>query len=103
MERKELFQKIMEETDVNLEQIEKVYLSMAHVISDTLGKGEEVTLNPELGLFAPKLWDNPGMNENSPRTRKDVRYKVRFRPGREMERCLKVTQGGSKESDEAVH
>lgn len=92
MERKEMFQKILEETGVELEQIEKVYFSMVHVMSDTLSRGEDVALNPEWGLFAPKLWDNPGMNENSPRTRKAVQYKVRFRPGKEMEKLLKQPQ-----------
>lgn len=89
MERKEMFQKILEETGVELEQIEKVYFSMVHVMSDTLGRGEDVVLTPEWGLFAPKLWDNLGLNENSPRTRKAAQYKVRFRPGKEMEKQLK--------------
>lgn len=95
MERKEMFQRIMEETGVELEQIEKVYFSMVHVMSDTLGRGEDVVLNPEWGLFMPKLWDNPGMNENSPRTRKAVQYKIRFRPGKEMEKLLKQPQQDS--------
>lgn len=92
MERNEMFQKILEETGMELEQIEKVYFSMVHVMSDTLSRGEDVVLNPEWGLFAPKLWDNPGLNENSPRTRQAVRYKIRFRPGKEVEKQLKLPQ-----------
>lgn len=92
MKQEEMFHKISEETDVEMEQIEKVYHSMVRIISDTLSSGEEVVLIPEWGIFMPKLWDNPGRNENSQRTRQAAHYKVRFRPGKEMEKQLKLPQ-----------
>lgn len=90
MKQEEMFHKISEETDVEIEQIKKVYGSMVRIISDTLSNGEEVVLIPEWGIFIPKLWDNPGRNENSQRTRQEAHYKVRFRPGKEMEKQLKL-------------
>lgn len=90
MKQEEMFHKISEETDVDVEQIKKVYGSMVRIISDTLSNGEEVVLIPEWGIFIPKLWDNPGRNENSQRTRQEAHYKVRFRPGKEMEKQLKL-------------
>lgn len=92
MKQEEMFHKISEETDVEIEQIKKVYGSMVRIISDTLSNGEEVVLIPEWGIFMPKLWDNPGRNENSQRTRQAAHYKVRFRPGKEMEKQLKLPQ-----------
>lgn len=93
MEKNELFHKVSKETELDLAQIEKVYYSMVHLMSDALGEGEEVALVPEWGIFVPKLWDNPGRNENSPRTRRGACYKIRFRPGKEMEKQLKLPQG----------
>lgn len=94
MERKDILHEISEKTGVGQEQVEKTYYSMVSIISDALSRGEEVNLNPEWGSFIPKLWDNPALNENSPRTRKAARYKVRFRPGKEMEKGLKISQDG---------
>lgn len=90
MKQEELFRKISEETRMGQEQVERVYYSMVHAMSDALSAGEEVALTPEWGIFIPKLWDNPGLNENSPRTRKEAHYKIRFRPGKEMEKKLKA-------------
>lgn len=92
MKQEELFRKISEETDIGQEQVEQVYDSMVHIITDVLAGGEEVALNPEWGIFIPKLWDNPGMNEGSPRTRQQPRYKIRFRPGKEMEKKLRLPE-----------
>lgn len=92
MKRNEMLHKISEETGVTPEQVEQVYLSLVHTMSDALSHGEEVVLIPEWGIFIPHLWNNPGRNENSQRTRLDARYKVRFRPGREMEQMLKLPQ-----------
>lgn len=97
MKQEELFRKISEETDIKQLQVEQVYSSMVHLITDALAEGEEVVLIPEWGIFIPKLWDNPGMNENSPRTRQAVHYKIRFRPGKEMENKLRINQDNKNE------
>ena len=92
MKRNEMLHKISEETGLAPEQVEQVYLSLVHTMSDTLSHGEEIVLIPELGIFAPRLWNNPGRNENSQRTRLEARYKIRFRPGKEMEKMLRLPQ-----------
>ena len=97
MKQEEMFRKITQETAVEQELVEKVYRSMVQIISETLSAGEEVVLIPEWGIFIPKLWDNPGRNENSQRTRQATHYKVRFRPGKEMEKQLKLPQGNHDE------
>lgn len=91
MERNEMLQKISKDTGMNLEQIEKIYQSMAQVISDTLCQGEEVALMPELGLLIPKPWDNTGLDENSPRTRRPAHYKIRFRTGSKLQKALTIS------------
>lgn len=90
MQREELFRKIIEDTGLGQEQIEQIYFSMVSIITDALSRGEEVNLKPEWGSLIPKLWDNPALNENSQKTRKMARYKIRFRPGKEMERNLRT-------------
>lgn len=97
MKQEELFQRISEETNIEREKVEQVYSSMVHLITDTLAEGEEVVLIPEWGIFIPKLWDNPGLNENSPRTKHPVHYKIRFRPGKELEKKLKFLQDKTNE------
>lgn len=98
-----MFRKISQETALEQEQVEKVYRSMVQIISDTLSAGEEVVLIPEWGIFIPKLWDNPGRNDNSQRTRQAAHYKVRFRPGKEMEKQLKIPQGKQDEDSRRNH
>lgn len=94
MERKEIVCEISRRTGVCQEQVEKTYYSMISIMADALSRGEEVNLNPEWGSFIPKLWDNQALNANSPRTRKVARYKIRFRPGNEIEKRLKILQDG---------
>lgn len=88
MKRDEMFQKISDDTGIELEQIEKVYLSMVKAMSETLCRGEEVVLLPEWGVYIPKEWDNTGLEENSPKTRKPAHYKIRFRPGNKLQKKL---------------
>lgn len=90
MERNEMFQKISNDTGVGLEQVEKVYRSMVRTMSESLRQGEEVVLTPEWGVFIPKEWDNTGLDENSPRTRKPAHYKIRFRPGSKLQKALVI-------------
>ena len=92
MERDEMFQKISKDTGMELEQIEKVYHSMIQTMSETLCKGEEVVLLPEWGVYIPKIWDNIGLDENSPKTRKSAHYKVRFRPSGKLQKKLIITR-----------
>lgn len=97
MRQEELFRKISAETRMGQEQVERVYYSLVHAVSEALSEGEEVVLTPEWGAFIPKLWDNPGLNGDSPRTRKEARYKIRFRPGKEMEKKLRMPKGSGDE------
>lgn len=94
MERRELLHEISVKTGVSEDQVELTYDSMVSIIVDVLSRGKEVNLSPEWGNFVPKRWDNPALNENSPRTRKTACYKIRFRPGKELERGLKIPQDG---------
>lgn len=95
MERNEMLKKISKDTGMELEQVEKIYLSMAQRISEALCKGEEVALMPELGLLIPKAWDNNGLDENSPRTRRPAHYKIRFRTGSKLQKDLMITPAGT--------
>lgn len=90
MERNEMFQKISKDTGMDLEQIEKVYCSMIKAMTESLCHGEEVVLLPEWGVYIPKEWDNTGLDENSPKTRKPAHYKVRFRPGNKLQKKLVI-------------
>lgn len=94
MNREAMLCQISEETGFELNQIEAMYLSMVHVISDALSSGEEVNLSKEWGSFIPKMWDNPALSDNSPRTRRTACYKVRFRPGKALEKQLVIPQDG---------
>lgn len=91
MECNEMLKKISKDTGMELEQVEKIYQSMAQAISETLCKGEEVALMPELGLLIPKAWDNTGLDDNSPRTRRPPHYKVRFRTGSKLQKALMIS------------
>lgn len=91
MERNEMLLKISKDTGMDLEQIEKIYQSMAQTISDALCQGEEVALMPELGLLIPKPWDNTGLDDNSPRTRRPAHYKIRFRTGSKLQKALTIS------------
>ena len=91
MERNEMFQKISKDTGMDLEQVERVYHSMIQVMSETLCRGEEIVLLPEWGVYIPKEWDNTGLDENSPKTRKPAHYKIRFRPGNKLQKKLVIS------------
>lgn len=93
MKRDEMFQKISNDTGIELNQIEKVYDSMIKTMSETLCQGEEVVLLPEWGVYIPKEWDNTGLDENSPKTRKPAHYKIRFRPGSKLQKKLEIKPG----------
>lgn len=90
MEQNEMFQKVSKDTGMELEQIEKVYHSMVKAMTETLGRGEEIVLLPEWGVYIPKAWDNTGLDENSPKTRKPAHYKIRFRPGNKLQKKLVI-------------
>lgn len=90
MEREEMFQKISNDTEIELDQIEKIYQSMVKAMSETLCKGKEVALLPEWGVFIPKEWDNTGLDENSPRSKGPAHYKIRFRPGNKLKKSLVI-------------
>lgn len=90
MEREELLQRVSDTSGVAVEDVERVYESMAECIIDALSEGDSVMLMPELGSFLSKLNDNTARNENSPRTPRNAVYKVRFRPGKTMEKRLTV-------------
>ncbi len=90
MKQNEMFQKISEDTGMELGQIEKVYRSMIKTMSETLCQGEEVVLLPEWGVYIPKEWDNTGLDENSPKTKRPAHYKIRFRPGSKLQKKLVI-------------
>ena len=92
MDKLELLRKTAETSGVDQEQVERVYFALVQVLGDTLGQGETADLRPEWGCFLPKLSDNPGRNQDSPRMPKTPRYNVRFRAGGAFEQKLKLTE-----------
>lgn len=94
MERQELLQVVSKTTEYDLHQIEEIYNSLVGVMTETLSRGEKIVLSPELGIFIPKEWDNTSLQENSPRTRKAARYKIRFREGKELQKKLIRSKDG---------
>ncbi len=90
MDKMELLRKMAETSGVGQDEVERVYFALVQVLGDTLGHGEPADLRPEWGCFLPKLSDNPGRNQNSPRTPKATRYHIRFRAGGAFEQKLKL-------------
>lgn len=90
MDREELLKKVSDTSGISMNDVKRVYDSMTVCIIDALSAGDNVMLMPELGAFQPKLNDNTARNENSPRTPRKAVYKVRFRPGKIMEKRLMI-------------
>ena len=64
------------------------YSEEEDVFTEALGNRESIDCLPEWGSFIPKLRDNMGRQENSPRAEKKPHYYIRFRPSKEFERKL---------------
>lgn len=82
----ELLKKVSDTSGIPLNDVKRVYESMAVCIIDALSEGENVFLLPEFGSFMTKLNDNTSRNANSPRTPRHAVYKVRFHPAKKLEK-----------------
>lgn len=69
---------------------------MVQVFKDTFGRGEEITLLPEIARYKVKLSDNPSLHKDSPRTPKAPKYVVNFSPGPELKKALIVDKNKDK-------
>ena len=63
------------------------------ICTEELSVGREVCLAPAFGKLVPKLRDNPGLNQPSPRTPKRAYYQVSFRPANQLKAALRVGEG----------
>ncbi|MCD7909849.1 MAG: HU family DNA-binding protein [Clostridium sp.] len=88
MDRDGLILKIAERSGYSEEETRRFYGVLVEMFNEILGRGESIECLPEWGSFAPKLRDNPGRQENSPRKEKKPHYYIRFRPSKQFERDL---------------
>lgn len=92
MEREEFLKNVADDAGMSVREVESVYEAMTSRIIRSLSEGDNVILLPEFGSFLAKLNDNVARNANSPRTPRDAVYKIRFRPGKNMEQKLKISE-----------
>lgn len=76
--------------------VEKVVDTFLSKIVDELSHGNSVDLGREFGKFSTKLRTSH-LQENSPRTPKDSRYKVVFRENSGMKKRLKIMENNGEE------
>ena len=88
----ELLKRCCDETGLEKAVVETAVSSFLGQIVKELSQGHTVDLGKGFGVFTPKLRTSH-LQENSPRTPKDSRYKVVFREGAEMRQKLKVDGG----------
>lgn len=92
MEREEFLKNVADDAGMSVREVESVYEAITSRIIRSLSEGDNVILLPEFGSFLAKLNDNVARNENSPRTPRNAVYKIRFRPGKDMEQKLKISE-----------
>ena len=85
MNQTELLKRIAEETGYNEDVVENIYQALVSMLSTAMGKGERIACLPDLGMFTPKLRDNTGRNENSPRQKRKPHYYIQFKPSAQFE------------------
>lgn len=86
----EMLEYCSEVTGCDEKVVEKVVDAFLDKIVEELSQGNSVDLGKEFGIFSAKLRTSH-LQEGSPRTPKDSRYKVVFRENSGMKRRLKVT------------
>lgn len=88
MEQGVLLQMVAEKSGCSIEETRQVYQALVTVFAETLGNGEMLDCLPDWGRFIPKLRDNVGRQENSPRRLKKPHYYIQFKPSKNMEKQL---------------
>lgn len=93
MDRLTLLQRVKEVSGHDSETVEEVFQSLLSVMSSTMGEGENIECQPDWGKFIPKLRDNVGRNEGSPRTPKKKYYYIQFKPSSSFEAAMFTSAG----------
>lgn len=88
MNQKALLREISEQSGYSLEETEQFYTALVGVMARSMSRGESVDCQPEWGRFIPKLRENPGRQENSPRREKKPHYFIQFKPSPGFEQKL---------------
>lgn len=98
MNRERILTEVAARSGYSPEETRQFYTTFVEVFTEALGEGESIDCLPEWGSFIPKLRDNMGRQENSPRRERKPHYYIRFRPSKEFERKMfedmKGGQGG---------
>lgn len=90
----EMLEYCSEVTGCEEQVVEKVVDAFLGKIVDELSQGKSVDLGREFGIFSTKL-RTAHLQEGSPRTPKDSRYKVIFRENSGMKQRLKIVKGNN--------
>lgn len=88
MNQDRLLEEAAARTGVSLEEAEGFYQVLVDILAESMGQGESVECMPAFGKFIPKLRDNVGLNEESPRSRKKPHYFIQFKPSKKFEQML---------------
>lgn len=92
----EMLEYCSEVTGCEEQVVEKVVDAFLDKIVDELAQGRSVDLGKGFGIFSAKL-RTAHLQEGSPRTPKDSRYKVVFRENSGMKQRLKIVECNGKE------
>ena len=88
MDKDRMLREIAVRSGYSEEETRQFYAALVDVFTEALGNRESIDCLPEWGSFIPKLRDNMGRQENSPRAEKKPHYYIRFRPSKVFERKL---------------
>lgn len=86
----ELLQYCSMMTGYEKEEVESIVNAFLEKIVEELSEGNAVDLGKDFGIFTVKLRTS-NLQENSPRTPKDARYRTIFRENSGMKKRLKVS------------
>lgn len=95
MVQKDFLEKTALVCGLPLPAVEEVFHAMTSVLGGALAEGETVDLSATFGKFTPQLRVQK-LAPNSPRTPKKPHYYICFRPGKMLEKRLRINavQGG---------
>lgn len=88
MNQNELIEKLAIRTGFSMEEAEDFYQVLVDILAESMGQGESVECMPAFGKFLPKLRDNLGLNEESPRSKRKPHYFIKFKPSKNFEQKL---------------
>lgn len=89
MNLEEMLQMCEDTVGCDLKVINLIVKTFMDEIVKALSQGQTVNLGEDFGVFSVKL-RTPHLTENSPRTPKDIHYKVVFRESKGVKQRLKM-------------